>query len=210
MVLLAAGLALSAVAQAQQNGRSKGAYRWVDAQGVTHYSDRLPPSAAQQERAQIDSHGDVRRVLPAPQTDAQRRAAAAAQAAAQSQQDYDRFLRQTYASAADIETARDQRLAVVDQRLQSTQAIAQQNRATLKQLDARISGGDDDAELKASRASYAAAVAQDADAVGTLQAQRSALAQKFASDLRRFRQLKGDTVSGSATADPDLPAAAAR
>ena len=198
---LSGGLLCVAASSARAADRTRGAYRWVDDQGVTHYADSLPPAAAQQERARLASHGQVRRVLPAPQSTAQRQADARSQAASQHRDDYDRFLRETYASTADIENARDQRLASVDHRLQSARDVAEQNRATLKQLVARINAGDADAELKSSRDAYDAAVKDDTAAVATLQAQRAQLAEQFAHDLQRFRQLQG----GSATVPTTAP-----
>src|SRR5579863_1190931 len=59
--ILCAGALLASTCFAAGTGSSNGRtlYKWVDAQGVTHYGDQVPPEYAGQEQQIINSQGVV-------------------------------------------------------------------------------------------------------------------------------------------------------
>lgn len=89
-------------------------YRWVDAQGIVHYGDSVPPQDADDAHDVLNDQGvqigHVAGRESAAQLSAQEQAA---QAAAQQAQ-HDKFLLTTYASSQEIEQLRDERLDQID------------------------------------------------------------------------------------------------
>src|SRR6266446_3613343 len=88
-------------------------YKWVDAQGVTHYGDRIPPEYAAQEKQVINSQGveisrlEAQKSPEALAADEQRRAEA------EQSQNRDRNLLNTYGTVQEIERLRDQRVTLM-------------------------------------------------------------------------------------------------
>jgi hypothetical protein len=129
-LLIILGMLVASVGFASSPGKTgKGAYKWVDENGVTHYGDSVPPQYAQKERVILNGQGvEIGRV------DAQRTAEQAAEYARKQEEmrrsrERDAFLLNTYTSVKDIESLRDARL---DQ-LRGQRVAAQQYVDTLHQ-----------------------------------------------------------------------------
>jgi hypothetical protein len=110
--LAVAGLALACAGLTAAADGSKGpvVYRWVDDNGVVHYGDRVPPQYAQKETTVLNGEGVVVGELSAEKTPEELAEAARAQQQQQLQKQRDTFLLTTYASVADIEQLRDERI----------------------------------------------------------------------------------------------------
>ncbi|MDR2216252.1 MAG: DUF4124 domain-containing protein, partial [Nevskiaceae bacterium] len=118
-------------AASSNRGSAKPTYKWVDANGVTHYGDSIPPEYAQGSRTELNEQGVEIRQLPArlsPEA-----AAAAEQAAADEarRRQRDAFLLNTYVSAQDIEQLRDERIALVDSQLTAA-------RTSIESVDGKV------------------------------------------------------------------------
>jgi hypothetical protein len=140
VLLLALTSLATAPVSADESGKSKTTYMWIDKNGKKQYGDSVPPEYAQAEKRILNKDGiETRREGPpktADQLQEERRQAEAAQRKLQ----HDRFLVTTYNSVKDIERLRDQRLdqlaaqvtaaqgyiATLDSRLQALQQRAQQ------------------------------------------------------------------------------------
>ena len=111
-LLLAALAASPAFAQPAPSGKSSGktTFRWVDEQGVIHYSDEVPAPAAGRDREVMNAQGLPVRHLDAQKSQDQLAAEARERAAVIKQKQHDTFLMTTYTSAKDIEALRDSRL----------------------------------------------------------------------------------------------------
>jgi hypothetical protein len=89
-------------------------YKWVDAHGVIHYGDRVPPEEAARERAVLNEQGVAVRRLEAQKTPEQLQAEEVRRQEIMRQKQHDQFLLTTYPSARDIEQLRDLRLDQIE------------------------------------------------------------------------------------------------
>ncbi len=192
-------LASSCFAVGASNGRTL--YKWVDAQGVTHYGDRIPPEYASQERQIINSEGVEISRLEAQKTPEQLAADDQKKLEAQQNQERDKNLLSTYASVQEIERLRDQRLTLLSDQIKVTSQFLEVLDGKLKKL--RVTSmhfkpysNDPNAVVMPDQ------VAEDLVHVGNdirtqeqnLQAKRSeedTMSKQFASDINRFKELKG-------------------
>jgi hypothetical protein len=136
--LICVGIVGYGVAQAEL-------YRWVDDEGVVHYSDRVPPEVVSKERRVYSEEGEYVDTLEAPKTPKQleaehrqREIEAAQEREAEQRRRYDRMLLGTFTDVSDLETVRDERLAIITSGIQ----ILEEKRSELKQrqgaLEARV------------------------------------------------------------------------
>jgi hypothetical protein len=182
-----------------QAGRT--VYKWVDAQGETHYGDHIPPEYAGQEQHLMNSRGveigrqDAQKT-PEQQAAEEQQRADAAQSAAR-----DRNLMSTYASVQEIERLRDQRLQLVTDQIKVTSQFLDTLNGKLKSLRAssmhyKPYNTDPKAQPMPDQ------IAEDLVHVGNdIRTQDQNLRQKrteaetmsrqFESDIARFKELKG-------------------
>lgn len=130
---LAAALAAAAVSAAPKppsSSKNSGTttYRWVDDQGVIHYSDEVPAPAAGKDRTIMNPQGVPVGQLAGQKSPEQLMKEARDRAAVIKQKQHDTFLVTTYTSVKDIEALRDARL---DQ-LKTQRAAGQQYIESLK------------------------------------------------------------------------------
>jgi len=126
--LAAALAAAAALAGAPTPNSGKTTFRWVDDQGVVHYSDSVPAPAAGRDREVMNAEGVPVRHLDGQKSQAQIDAEARERAAVIKQKMHDTFLVTTYTSVKDIEALRDSRL----EQLKTQRAAGQQYIETLK------------------------------------------------------------------------------
>jgi Domain of unknown function (DUF4124) len=89
------------------------AYRWVDDKGVVHYGDRLPAHYEDTENSVLNRQGVEIQRNEGPKTPEELAAERERQQQIVRQKQHDRFLMTTYASVADIERLRDERLGQI-------------------------------------------------------------------------------------------------
>jgi Domain of unknown function (DUF4124) len=117
---IGAGIAAWAWAAPPSQSDGRVLYKWVDAGGVTHYGDRIPPEYASQEQHMLNSRG-----IEVGHTDAQK-SSEQLQADEQKKRDAeqreirDKNLLSTYASVQEIERLRDQRVQLVADQIKVT------------------------------------------------------------------------------------------
>lgn len=130
-------LTASTLAAAQQKSSGATTYRWVDDQGVVHYGDSVPPEYAREERAVLDGQGNVVRKLEAQKTPQQLAEEAKREQELALQRQHDQVLLATYASAADIERLRDQRLEELQSQMRAAELYVDSLDARLRVLQER-------------------------------------------------------------------------
>ncbi len=108
--LLACGFAAGGTGPSD-NGRIL--YKWVDAQGVTHYGDRIPPEYATQEQHILNSKGYEINHVEAQKSADQQAADEQKRLSTEQRQLRDKNLLNTFASVQEIERLRDQRMQLV-------------------------------------------------------------------------------------------------
>lgn len=133
---LLAGGALAAPGS-QQPGSGKTTFRWVDEQGVVHYSDEVPPPAAGRDREVMNAQGVPVRHLDGQKSQEQLAADERDRAAVIRQKQHDSFLITTYTSVKDIEALRDARLEQLKTQRSAAQQYIESLRGRLGTLQTR-------------------------------------------------------------------------
>ena len=131
-VLASAGFAASTTPA--NNGRVL--YKWVDANGVTHYGDVIPPEYATQEQHVINSRGIEISHLDAQKSPEQMAAEDQRRLDAQQRENRDKNLLSTYSSVQEIERLRDQRLTLLADQLKVTSQFLETLNGRMKKLRA--------------------------------------------------------------------------
>ena len=197
----AAAFAAAAVFAASPTpNSSKTTFRWVDEQGVIHYSDSVPAPAAGRDREVMNAQGVPVRHLDAQKSAEQLAADARQRAAVIKARQHDTFLMTTYTSVKDIEALRDSRL----EQLKTQRAAGQQYIETLR---SRLSSLQARAQAYRPYSANAGARAMPDDlaenlvrTVDEMRTQTNALAKEsedetqlraqFQADIERYKELK--------------------
>ncbi|UCC15426.1 MAG: DUF4124 domain-containing protein [Gammaproteobacteria bacterium] len=173
-------------------------HRWVDKDGNVHFGDTIPPEYANQNgNADPAKQGPESTAVPAGHAQEIERRREMAR-----QQEADRILLKTYLSVEEIESVRDDRIG----QLQSRDYVTERY---LERLNEQL------AELETAAIEYAAANSEpgkpaelpadlERDILSTRssiknyegrleasQAEQERIREKFATDIARFRELKG-------------------
>ncbi|MCP3670698.1 MAG: DUF4124 domain-containing protein [Gammaproteobacteria bacterium] len=177
-------------------------YRWVDADGKIHYTDKLPPSQASRARSELNEQGmEVKKVDRAKtaqelaQEKELQRLRKERQKIIDKQQAEDRVLLRTFRSEDDIIMAQDGKLTAIDVMIQiaisnikqiKSQLVDMQNSAAGQERRGRKPSKKLLDEITNSRQhlkdSYAAIITREKD--------KENIKQKAQSDLKRFLELK--------------------
>jgi Domain of unknown function (DUF4124) len=179
-----------------------GFYRWVDDQGVVHYTDQIPPTQVDRGHTSLNDKGVPLETVPPAQTPEEarreqelKRLRAEQERLLEEQRAADRVLLSSYRSVDDLIMARDGKLAAVDvvigvarsniRREQEKLAQLRTEAADLERAGKPIPPHLEEAMAKAERAIR--------DAYGTIverERQKEAIRVEFDRDHRRFSQLK--------------------
>ncbi len=140
---LAAALAAAAVSAAPTPHSSSSSssktptFRWVDDQGVVHYSDEVPAPYAGKDRTIMNPQGVPVGHLDGQKSPEQLAKEARERAAVIKQKQHDSFLVTTYTSVKDIEALRDARLDQLKTQRAAGQQYIESLKARLGTLQAR-------------------------------------------------------------------------
>ena len=177
-------------------------YRWVDANGRVHYSDRVPHEAIERERSRLDARG-----LEVEKIDRAKTAEELAQEAElkqlrleeqrliQEQRKKDRVLLRTFRSEDDILMTRDGKLTTIDasiqiirsniRRLKLKLAEMQKNAANLEREGKKISANylkEIENTRQQLKGHYTSIIRKEQS--------KEVIRQLYAADLQRFQELK--------------------
>ncbi len=177
-------------------------YRWVDADGKVNYTDKLPPSQANQARSELNERGmEVRKIERAKtaqelaQEKELKRLRKEREKIIEKQKAEDRVLLRTFRSGDDIIMAQDGKLAAIDVMIQiaisnikqvKAQLVDMQNRAASQERRGRKPPKGLLGEIASSRQhlkdSYATIIIREKD--------KEKIRLKAQLDLKRFLELK--------------------
>lgn len=181
-------------------------YKWVDAEGITHYGDSIPPEYSENSHSVLNEHGVELKAFEgtlSPEENEQKRAETEAAIFAENEQKEsqmrDRVLLSTYLSVQEIEALRDRRLELVRAQIQVTEIYLDNLRLQLEKLEIeskRFSPYNTDPNAKTIDAKLARELADTIESImlyeRTLKESKTAeqrLEQKFAEDIARFVEL---------------------
>jgi hypothetical protein len=198
-LILSVGLLLSSISYAA-NEPARVLYKWVDADGVTHYGDRIPPEYASQEQHILNSKGFEVSTLEAQKSPEQMAADDQKKLEAQQALNRDKNLLNTYVSVQEIERLRDQRLTLLSDQIKVTNQFLETLDGRMKKLRA------DSMRFKPYSADPRAAtmpdqIAEDLVRLATdirtqqenlreKRSEESTMSIQFESDIDRFKELK--------------------
>jgi hypothetical protein len=179
-----------------------GMYKWVDDQGVVHYTDRIPPESVSKGATVLDKQGrSVKTIDPAP-TAEQRKAI---EAEAERQRDVakanaeqarrDRALTQSFSSEAEIDVARARAISTMEGQLTTIGAYIADMSRRKQDLEQRKAGYGSkpvpapvDTELNS--------VTEELARQNALQAQKkealAAIGKKYDADKKRWQEIKAE------------------
>ena len=177
-------------------------YKWVDDEGRTHYSDKLPPSETHRARSHLDQQGVTVKKVDAAKTDEelrqeqeQERLRLERQRVLEKQQALDRVLLRTFRTEDDILMTRNGQLQAVDTHIRVTQSNIKRLKSTLDDMEQfaaqrELSGKpvskkmlkDIDVKRQALQDAYSSIIDREHH--------KNRIRQSFAMDLKRFRELK--------------------
>jgi hypothetical protein len=198
--LLAFGIAQSAPPASGPTNNGRVLYKWVDADGVTHYGDRVPPEYASQEQHVLNSRGYEIEHLEAQKTQEQVAADERRKLEAQQNQSRDKNLLSTFASVQEIERLRDQRVQLVADQIKVTNQFLETLNGRMKKMRAdslRFRPYSDDPKAPPMPDQMAEDLVRLTTDMRTQQqnlqqkrAEESSMSIQFESDIDRFKELK--------------------
>lgn len=177
-------------------------YKWVDEDGHTHYSDKIPPKESRRARTELDESGVTVNQVDAAKSREQllreaeeERLRKEQHRLAEKQRQADRVLLRTFRTEDDILMTRNGQIQAVDtyirvtrasiKRLKSTLDEMQQNAAKLELSGQTISKRylkDIETKRQALKDAYQSIIDREDE--------KNRIRQAFAKDLKRFRELK--------------------
>lgn len=197
---LASAIAILGIACAAGTAAGAGMYKWVDDQGVVHYTDRIPQDSVSKGATVLDKQGrSVKTIDPAP-TAEQRKAI---EAEAERQRDVakvnaeqarrDRALTQSFTSEAEIDVARARAVSTMEAQLTTIGAyIADMTRR--KQEVEKRKAGYGTKPVPAAVETELNSVTEELARQNALLAQKKealvAVGKKYDADKKRWQEIK--------------------
>jgi len=195
MVVCAALAALPAQAQ---KSTSKAIQCWTDKSGQRMCGDRIPQEYAGQKR-DVMKDGRVIDTIDASKSADERDAEKKRLAKEEEQRkaaEYDRALLESYRSQSDIVATRDERVSLIDLRIQAAQKAASDTDRTLVALRARAATQQEkenqvDPGLAKQIKQFEKSQRDNNKALARYNKERDALLAKFDKDYMRYSELRG-------------------
>jgi len=184
------------------SGQAGKLYKWVDDEGRTHYSDKLPPSDIKHAHSALDEHGvTIDRVDAAKTPEEIRQEAEEArlreeqERLAEKQRAEDRVLLRTFRSEDDILMTRNGQIQAVDTYIRVTQANIKRLKHTLEEMQANaaqleLSGQSIPKKYLADIEEKRQALKDSYESIIEREREKNRIRQSFAKDQNRFRELK--------------------
>jgi len=210
-MLAACLLALGAVVFLLTSGHARATtYKWVDDQGVVHYTDKIPPEAVNKGSIELNKQGvPIKKNEPA-RTPEQRRAREAEderqrQAATlrEETERRDRALLQSYTTESEIDLARKRALATIDAQVQSSQAYTAQLSKRKQELEVRRTTlGDKPAPavLERELANIDDELAKQSELLTGKRKEAEVVNARYEADKQRWQALKSISEANAAAA----------
>jgi hypothetical protein len=203
--IVLAGTAYAAAAADRSSSSREAFFRCKDRNGQTHYGDSVPPECAGLDTEVLNERGMQLRIIEGDATRAKRLEREAGEAKARKERETrdlrDRTLIETYLTVEDIERLRDQRLDM----LAAQYHVTEQNIANLRDRQARLQAQvmrfkpyseNPNApplpeQLGAEMVNTVNGLRVYEESLATNRKEQAQVRESFASDIKRFKELKG-------------------
>jgi len=186
-------------------------YKWVDDQGVVHYSDKVPPEAVNKGATVLDKQGrPTKKIEPAPTPEQAKAKAAAdeeqrAQArATEDQARKDRALMQSYTTEAEIDVAKNRAITTLDAQIKSAQAYSAdltRRQQALQKRKASLGDKPVPIDLERDLNNVDVELAREATLIKQRQDEVASVTAKYDTDKKRWREIKSDQQRSAAAGD---------
>jgi hypothetical protein len=187
---------------------SAATYKWVDDNGVVHYTDKMPPEAVNKGSVELSKQGvPVRKTDPAltPEQRRAREQEAERQAQAKKTQEEtarrDRALLASYSSEPEIDLARNRTLATIDTAVQSANAYSEQLSRRRSELMAKKAGYGDKPvppALQGELDSLNAEITRQTELIARKKGEAVSVAARYDADKQRWRELTAAKAAAEA------------
>lgn len=202
--IVLAGMVYAATA-AETSRTREAFFRCKDRNGQTHYGDSVPPECAGLDTEVLNDNGMQLRLIEGDATRAKRLEREAVEAKVRKERDRrdlrDRTLIETYLTVEDIERLRDQRIEQLNAQLRLTEqnVVSLRDRQTRMQAQiARFKPYNEapnalplPEHLAAEMVNTVNGLRVYEESLKANQKEQTDLREAFASDIRRFKELKG-------------------
>lgn len=191
-------------------------YKWVDENGMVHYSDKLPPEAAQHAHKELNNRGQTVESVKDPQEEIEEQVEDTAaqeerrrQAEVEAKQRMrDRILLDTFTTERDLQLTRKDRLNAVDSLINLMKSNNERIQGQIDDTQAKVDGINAKGQpvpenLQKQLESLNSQLDKNKRYINTKQEERRKLVEQFDDDLKRFRELKG-TESPAQAVDAKL------
>ncbi|HSS69218.1 MAG TPA: DUF4124 domain-containing protein [Casimicrobiaceae bacterium] len=191
-------------------------YKWVDDQGVVHYSDKVPPEAVDKGATVLDKQGRATKKIEAAPTPEQIKAKAAAEEqqrelakSLEAQARRDRALLQSYTDEAEIDIARNRALATINTQIKSAQGYSVELTRQQQELKKKKAGYGDKPvpiELERELNTVDVELSRQTSLIKQKTEESGAVNAKYDADKQRWREIKADPQRSAAAAPPPIEA----
>lgn len=207
-MFLIAAFVLPSESSAQARQEQRKLYSWVDENGVTHFSETVPPEAANRDREILNRHGvrvgsEEGEVTPEERAEQERLAAIAEREEQErlSIARHDRMLLATYITVSDIEDLRDRRLELLESQIKVTElyltnlrkrlVVLQDEASAFKPYTTKPDAPQIPEAIALEISETVKSINNYERTLANTRASQQALRESFDKDIARFRQLKG-------------------
>lgn len=209
LTLIAALLAFALAALSFDATAQRKLYRWTDKDGNVHYTDQLPPEAAQDKREELNRQGITVRTTERARTpeeqaewEAEQKRLEAERIAAEEVAKMDAVLIGSYPTEADLQRAYNERFDLLEQSLESARVGIRSQEKSLAELLAHAADLERDGQKVPP--AITDSIARTRDQVNDQRAylerretERAALQTEYDQLLARYRELKSGADDSS-------------
>ena len=193
-------------------------YKWVDDQGVVHYTDKIPPEAINKGSVELNKQGvPIKKIEPALTPEQRRTREVEEETTRQATkireeiQRKDRALLMSYTTESEIDLSKKRALGTIEGQMQSAQAYIATLTKRKDEITARIAGLGNKGPTQSMEREVASVneeLEKQADLVAAKRKEVVAVSARYDADKQRWRDLRsiaeteaaGATTAGSTMA----------
>jgi chromosome segregation ATPase len=183
-------------------------YKWADANGQIHYSNRMPPEAARHEREELNQSGRVIKVYNAPLTPEEKAEARQIAELEEMRKErekmravHDRSLLATYSSKQDMLSARQSRINMVEAMIQLTSSRITTMQESMQKLTEEAANYERSGKplplgLKQELRSMRGQIEHNKRFAADKEAEIEQIKKQFEQDIARYEELTSHKAQG--------------
>jgi chromosome segregation ATPase len=200
-------ISLASLLLAANTANAERTFKWVDAQGNTHYGDRVPIQSAAQQRREINEQGRTLKAYAEPgsqEAHAEQKRQAALEYERQQQSEeqsrQDSELLATYASETDILIARDSELGAIEEFIRMTNIRIDSLQKRLDEMAGEAASYEKRGKpvpefVQHQTARIQQQIDQNKTIISNKQAEMDSINKRYAADIAHYQRLQNHRLS---------------